>query len=96
MPGLERPRDRMQMPRIGRMSIFFTAHPEHAVQAFDVGAVDYVLKPVEERLRAAVKRAAARRREARRGETAQTIANVLDSVRRSAASRGCRSGRSSE
>jgi two-component system LytT family response regulator len=27
--------------------IFTTAHPEHAVAAFDVGAVDYVLKPIE-------------------------------------------------
>ncbi|MEM9188932.1 MAG: LytTR family DNA-binding domain-containing protein [Myxococcota bacterium] len=27
--------------------IFTTAHSEHAVEAFDLGAVDYVLKPVE-------------------------------------------------
>ncbi len=27
--------------------IFCTAHPEHAVQAFRVGAADYLLKPVE-------------------------------------------------
>lgn len=27
--------------------VYVTAHPEHAVDAFDAGAVDYVLKPVE-------------------------------------------------
>ena len=40
-------------PRI----VFVTAHSEHAVDAFDLQAVDYVLKPVrEERLREAVRR----------------------------------------
>jgi len=37
--------------------VFVTAHAEHAVEAFDLRAVDYVLKPVrEERLREAVRR----------------------------------------
>lgn len=37
--------------------VFVTAHDEHAVEAFDVQAVDYVLKPVrEERLAEAVRR----------------------------------------
>jgi DNA-binding LytR/AlgR family response regulator len=37
--------------------VFVTAHTEHAVDAFDLHAVDYVLKPVrEERLREAVRR----------------------------------------
>lgn len=37
--------------------VFVTAHDEHAVDAFDLHAVDYVLKPVrEERLREAVRR----------------------------------------
>jgi DNA-binding LytR/AlgR family response regulator len=37
--------------------VFVTAHTEHAVEAFDLRAVDYVLKPVrEERLREAVRR----------------------------------------
>ncbi len=27
--------------------VFLTAHPEHAVQAFDVGAIDYMMKPVD-------------------------------------------------
>ena len=60
--------------------VFVTAHEEHAVEAFELDAVDYVLKPVrEERLAEAVRRvvehrrpAAARRqpdpRRARRGD----------------------------
>ena len=37
--------------------VFVTAHAEHAVDAFDLYAVDYLLKPVrEERLREAVRR----------------------------------------
>jgi DNA-binding LytR/AlgR family response regulator len=37
--------------------VFVTAHMEHAVEAFDLAAVDYLLKPVrEERLREAVRR----------------------------------------
>lgn len=42
--------------------IFVTAHDNHAVEAFDLDAVDYVLKPVEkDRLERAITRAAARR-----------------------------------
>lgn len=38
--------------------IFVTAHPEHAVSAFDIEAVDYLTKPVRrERLEAALARA---------------------------------------
>jgi two-component system LytT family response regulator len=45
--------------------IFCTAHTAHAVAAFDVGAIDYLLKPIEAaRLRKALDRA--RDREARR------------------------------
>jgi two-component system LytT family response regulator len=41
--------------------IFVTAYDEFALKAFDVHAVDYLLKPVEpERLRQALERAAAR------------------------------------
>jgi two-component system response regulator AlgR len=42
--------------------VFVTAHDEHALQAFDVAAVDYLTKPVRrERLAAALQRVAARR-----------------------------------
>jgi two-component system, LytTR family, response regulator AlgR len=41
--------------------VFVTAHPEHALQAFDLAAVDYLTKPVKrERLNAALQRVAAR------------------------------------
>lgn len=40
--------------------IFVTAHAEHAVSAFDLGAIDYVMKPLEEeRLAKAIARARA-------------------------------------
>ena len=41
--------------------VFVTAHPNHAVRAFDLDAVDYVTKPVRrERLQAALQRVAQR------------------------------------
>jgi two-component system, LytTR family, response regulator len=48
MPGLSGLETVMKMPEERPYVIFLTAHPEHAVQAFDVGAVDYVLKPVDD------------------------------------------------
>lgn len=43
------------------MVIFITAHPEHALNAFEVEAVDYLTKPVRrDRLQAALQRAAQR------------------------------------
>lgn len=43
-------------PRI----VFVTAHDNHAVDAFELGAVDYLLKPIrEDRLRESVRRAVA-------------------------------------
>lgn len=46
--------------------VFVTAHDNYAVEAFDLDAVDYVLKPVQrERLERAIKRALARQGEER-------------------------------
>lgn len=60
MPGLSGLETVMQMPEDRPYVIFLTAHPEHAVQAFDVGAVDYLLKPVDDaRLSKAITRARA-------------------------------------
>jgi two-component system response regulator AlgR len=51
--------------------IFVTAHGDFAVQAFDIDAVDYVLKPVAaDRLARAVERALARRERGGAGEAA--------------------------
>ena len=56
--------------------IFVTAHDEYAVKAFDVHAVDYLLKPIEpERFARAVARATA----GKRGAT-KRILSLLDAV----------------
>jgi two-component system, LytTR family, response regulator len=58
MPGLSGLETVMQMPEDRPYIVFLTAHPEHAVKAFDVGAVDYLLKPVDDaRLEKAIARA---------------------------------------
>lgn len=57
--------------------IFTTAYPDHAVEAFDLAAADYVLKPVRaDRLRRAVDRALSGRTEERTGEPTETPAPV--------------------
>lgn len=62
MPGLTGLEAKALMPADGPYVIFTTAHPEHALEAFDVGAVDYVLKPVEAaRLQKALERARGQR-----------------------------------
>lgn len=55
--------DALQLfPAGGPLVVFCTAHPVHAVAAFDVGAVDYLLKPIDGgRLRKALDRARQRR-----------------------------------
>ncbi len=56
--------------------VFVTAHDNYAVEAFDLDAVDYVLKPVKpERLERAIQRALARR-----GETAGQESKWLDEL----------------
>jgi two-component system LytT family response regulator len=58
-------------PADGPLVVFCTAHAEHAVRAFDTGAVDYLLKPIEpERLKKALDRARDR------GERARFAAEV--------------------
>lgn len=61
--------------------VFVTAYDEHALKAFEVQAVDYVLKPVvEPRFRAAVRRAVARLHETPRSELARALSELLESV----------------
>ncbi|MEM7158106.1 MAG: LytTR family DNA-binding domain-containing protein [Myxococcota bacterium] len=58
MPGLTGLELHALLPRPAPYVIFATAYPEHAVDAFDLGAVDYVLKPIEAgRLGKAIERA---------------------------------------
>jgi two-component system LytT family response regulator len=54
LSGLDAPKF---FPPGGPRVVFCTAHPAHAVSAFDVGAVDYLLKPIDgARLRKALDR----------------------------------------
>lgn len=61
MPGLSGLDAHALLPEDGPHVIFATAFPEHAVEAFELGAVDYVLKPLEAgRLAKAIDRARTR------------------------------------
>jgi two-component system LytT family response regulator len=61
MPGLTGMEAFAMMGPRAPFVVFCTAHANYAVEAFDRGAADYVLKPVDpERLRTAIERARAR------------------------------------
>lgn len=65
MPGINGLEAAARLCANGPRVIFCTAHAEHAVAAFEQGAVDYLLKPIEPmRLRKALDRAADRQRSA--------------------------------
>lgn len=70
--------------RIPPPVVFVTAHDDHAVEAFDLDAVDYLLKPVrEERLAEAVRRVVdAHPDPAARGDSDETVAVELGGVTR--------------
>lgn len=77
MPGLSGLDATALLPSPAPYIIFCTAHAEHAVEAFDVGAVDYLLKPIDAaRLKKAIERARThaldRHSAARRTEKAAT------------------------
>jgi len=58
MPGLSGMEALRLLPENGPIVIFCTAHADHAVEAFDAGAIDYLMKPIEEdRLKKALGRA---------------------------------------
>jgi two-component system LytT family response regulator len=62
--------------------IFVTAYDQFAVQAFDVHALDYVLKPLdEERLAKAVERVRQQMRREHRDEESRRVLSLLDDLR---------------
>ncbi|HEV8586717.1 MAG TPA: response regulator [Methylomirabilota bacterium] len=79
MPGLSGFQVVERIPP-GPSVVFVTAHDQHAVQAFEVNAVDYLLKPVERgRLETALERVAARR--ARGGEDREALERLAGHLR---------------
>src|SRR5215831_7772497 len=61
--------------------IFVTAHDRYAIRAFEISAVDYLLKPVtEERFRIAFERARKRLAAAGPDDSARQMLAVLDAV----------------
>jgi two-component system LytT family response regulator len=80
MPGLDgfdviREVGPERMPAV----VFVTAYDEHALRAFDVAAVDYVVKPfTDERLRQAMDRALKRRSERRAAEVQRQLLALLE------------------
>lgn len=74
MPGIDGLTLAERLPPPGPVVVFTTAYSQYAVQAFDVAATDYVLKPFSrERLLDALARAKRRVRERRLGEMASEI-----------------------
>jgi two-component system LytT family response regulator len=61
--------------------IFVTAHDQYAIRAFEISAVDYLLKPVtEERFRIAFERVRDRLCAAPRDESTRRMLTVLDAI----------------
>ena len=69
-------------PEVLPMVIFCTAFERYALDAFDVHAVDYIVKPLdEERLQLAVKRALARHHEnLYAGDNKSSLLGAIDSI----------------
>jgi two-component system, LytTR family, response regulator len=83
MPGRDGFEVLREVARAGRtpVVIFITAHDEHAVRAFDVQALDYVLKPItEDRVMTAVGRAIERLGEHKRADLEHQVGDLLKAV----------------
>src|SRR5579863_1059529 len=61
--------------------VFVTAHDQYAIQAFEINAVDYLLKPVtEERFQKALSRAKSRNQSAPANDASRQILSLLESI----------------
>ena len=61
--------------------IFVTAHDQYAIRAFEIAAIDYLLKPVtEERFELAFKRAIGRLRDASHEDATKQLMALLDAI----------------
>ncbi len=61
--------------------IFVTGHDQYAIRAFEIAAIDYLLKPVtEERFSLAFERASSRIRMQPHGETARQVVAMLEAI----------------
>jgi two-component system LytT family response regulator len=77
MPGLSGLQVAEQLQRSGPVVVFITAFSQYAVDAFDLAATDYVLKPFsDDRFLEALDRAKRRVRERRLGELAHQMAGM--------------------
>jgi len=73
-------------PGVAPLIVFVTAYDDHAIRAFEVQAVDYVLKPVvETRFHEAVRRAVERLRSSSADALSRQMATLLDRLPPSAA-----------
>jgi two-component system LytT family response regulator len=77
MPGVDGLQLARSVDEAGPVVVFITAFSQYAARAFDVSAIDYVLKPFSDRrLREALERAKRRVRERRLGELANQVATL--------------------
>jgi two-component system LytT family response regulator len=76
-------------PELLPMVIFCTAHERYALYAFDVHAVDYIVKPLDEqRLQLAVKRALVRyQEELQLGDNKASLLGAIDAITANVAER---------
>ena len=81
MPGLSGFQVVERLPA-GPAVVFTTAHDQHAVQAFEVNAADYLLKPVERaRLDATLERLLSRRAQPVEGDLRAALHRLADHLR---------------